>query len=227
MKLPVLISVPHAGLEVPLELEAYNRLSPADIRRDGDEGAGDIYAVADHVQTRVTTTIARAFVDMNRAPDDRGKDGVVKTHTCWNCPVYHRPLPEELVQQLLEKYYRPYHAELTHLAKGVPLGIDCHTMAEFAPPIASVPGQERPLVCLGDANGAFPSFWLNLMRECFQRTFQCDISVNDPFSGGHIIRAHATELPWLQVEISRTTSMNNNRKRAAFLEALKMFCSRI
>ncbi|MBL7144710.1 MAG: hypothetical protein ISS76_10795 [Phycisphaerae bacterium] len=36
----------------------------------------------------ITTDIARAIVDMNRAEHDRGQDGIVKTHTCYNAREY-------------------------------------------------------------------------------------------------------------------------------------------
>ena len=83
MSLPLLLSVPHAGVEVPAEAEAHCILTPAQIAADGDEGAAEIYALADKVEGHITTHVARAIVDLNRAPDDFGPDGVVKTRTCW------------------------------------------------------------------------------------------------------------------------------------------------
>jgi N-formylglutamate amidohydrolase len=44
---------------------------------DGDEGAAEIYDLKDHAAEFVTTDIARAIVDLNRAEDDRRPDGVV------------------------------------------------------------------------------------------------------------------------------------------------------
>ena len=93
MKLPILMSVPHAGLQVPPEAAPCCCLTESEIIADGDDGAAEIYDLADHVAEYVTTGIARAIVDQNRAVDDRRADGVVKTHTCWNVPVYREPLP--------------------------------------------------------------------------------------------------------------------------------------
>ena len=167
MKLPVLISVSHAGLDTPPEVEDYCCLSLQDIIKDGDEGAGDIYYVHTQVQAFVTTSIARAFVDMNRSKDNREKDGVVKTHTCWNIPVYNQILPEAVVQTLLKKYYLPYHNKLSACADRVKFGIDCHTMAACGPPVGPDPGQQRPLICLSNATETIPKPWLEKLACCF------------------------------------------------------------
>jgi len=225
MKLPILISVPHAGFEIPSEVEEYNLLTQEEIICDGDEGASEIYAIESHVQAYVTTDIARAFVDVNRSANDRGRDGVVKTHTCWDVPIYMGLLPEDLIEVMIRKYYRPYHEKLTLFAADVKFGIDCHTMAEIAPPISPDSGQERPLVCLSDADGAFPTDWLETMKDCLQQSFQVEVSLNRPFKGGHIIQAHASEMPWVQVEISRTDHLDNEEKKKKFLDTIEKFYS--
>ena len=45
MTLPLLLSVPHAGLGVPESVRELCTLSPEDIARDGDEGARQIYVM--------------------------------------------------------------------------------------------------------------------------------------------------------------------------------------
>ena len=225
MKLPILISVPHAGFEVPSEVETYNLLTEDEIICDGDKGASEIYAIESHVQAYVTTDIARAFVDVNRLANDRGRDGVVKTHTCWDVPVYKVPLPDYLIEVMIGKYYRPYHEKLTLFAADAKFGIDCHTMVEIGPPASSDPGRERPLVCLSDADGAFPADWLKSMKDCLQQSFQVEVSLNRPFKGGHIIQAHASEMPWVQVEISRTDHLDNEEKKRRFLSTIEKFYS--
>ena len=153
MKLPILISVPHAGLSVPPEVESFCTLTESDIIADSDEGAAEIYDLADHVESFITTDGARAIVDLNRAPDDIRTDGVVKTHTIWEVPIYNQALPQDVVDQLLDKYYQPYHDRLRSVPNDkIKLCVDCHTMAATGPPIGPDTGTERPAVCLGDAN---------------------------------------------------------------------------
>jgi len=115
-KLPVLLSVPHAGLTVPSEVADICILSEHDIIEDGDEHAAEIYwPLEEHVEAFVTTDIARAVVDLNRAEDDFRKDGVIKTHTCWDEPVYEPAPPADVLEEMIRRYHAPYHARLTEL----------------------------------------------------------------------------------------------------------------
>ena len=228
-KLPLLLSVPHAGLRVPPEVADICILSKDDIVKDGDEHAAAIYCPLEpYVEAFVTIDIARAIVDLNRAEDDFRKDGVIKTHTCWNVPVYREHPSAELIEVLLARYHRPYHNQLKSLTKtGVVLGVDCHTMAGIAPPVAPDPGKERPAVNLGDANGSIPAKWRDSLMECFQQAFgNHEVTLNDPFSGGYITRSHAAEMPWLQVELSRAFYISNEEKTACVLEAMRNWCER-
>jgi N-formylglutamate deformylase len=222
--LPLLISVPHAGIEVPPEVRGLCALTEKQIVEDGDEGAAEIYSFRQEVVSFVTTEIARAVVDLNRAEDDRRADGVVKTHTIWEVPVYREPLSDELVETLLARYYRPYHRQLSTLAKTAKLGVDCHTMAAVGPPVASDAGEKRPLICLSDAGSTCSESWLNRLAECLQNSLQVEVSINSPFKGGHIIRSHAHELPWVQVELSRAPFLSIDQKRSCVLKALTEWC---
>jgi N-formylglutamate amidohydrolase len=226
-KLPLLISVPHAGLAVPSEVEHLNRLTLGEIARDGDEGAREIYAALEEWTAYfVTTDIARAFVDLNRAEDDLRKDGVVKTHTCWDIPVYSRPLTRDLIEILLERYHRPYHRKLTALAgAGLLLGVDCHTMAAHGPPVGPDPGVERPQVCLGNADGTCPREWIESLQTCLQQRFPGAVTINDPFAGGYITRHHGREMPWIQLELSRGPFAQDALKSFWILESLRAWSS--
>jgi formiminoglutamase len=230
MKLPILMSVPHAGLRVPPEAEPYCCLRESDIIADGDEGAAESYDLADHVTEFVTTDIARAIVDQNRAEDDRRADGVVKTHTCWNVPVYREELPTDVIAQLLDRYYHPYHHRLSHpMNSDIKLCVDCHTMAAVGPAIGPDTGEERPAVCLGDANGAsLPAGWIDVLTKSFRDAFfNLDVTVNKPFSGGYVTRCHGQERPWLQIELSRAPFLPNDAKRERVLRALEQFCDKM
>ena len=222
MTLPLLISVPHAGLEVPPAAQPYCMLTPPQIAEDGDEGAAEIYlGLRDHVAAFVTTPVARAIVDMNRAVDDRRPDGVVKTHTCWNVPVYREFPPDVVIDELLDTCYYPYHRQLTELAAtGVRLGVDCHTMAAVGPAIGPGAGVERPWICLSNADGTCPPAWLASLAECFAGAFDHEVALNDPFKGGYITRTHASEMPWVQLELSRGPFMTNDEKRERVCDAL-------
>jgi formiminoglutamase len=220
--------VPHSGLAIPPEVEPFNLLTPDKIIADGDEGSREIYAIKELVNTFVTTDIARAFVDVNRKENDLSKDGVVKTHTCWNIPVYKSPLSPTLIKQLLDRYYFPYHAQLTNSAgKDTMLAIDCHTMASSGPPVGPDIGLVRPMVCLSNADGTCPEEWFYLLADCLCEAFGRKVSLNKPFRGGYIIRHHSKEISWLQLELSRNPSLSIEYKRNAVVSALKKWCNTV
>ena len=129
MKLPILLSVPHAGWKIHPEVQDICILTKKDILEDGDAGAAEIYyPLKLEVEAFVTTDIGRAIVDMNRAEDDFWKDGVIKTHTCWDVPVYSNYPSEDTIAKLISKYHRPYHTRLSELDKKVKNGIDCQNL---------------------------------------------------------------------------------------------------
>jgi N-formylglutamate amidohydrolase len=201
-------------------------LTEREIEEDGDEGAAEIYAIEDEVVAFVSTDVARAIVDLNRATDDRRSDGVVKTHTCWNVPVYDPFPPEGVIDALLERYYHPYHAELTRKADPeLRLAVDCHTMAAQGPPVGPDPGSERPQVCLSNADGTCPQSWIEDLAAAFRGHFPGEVTVNRPFRGGYITRTHASEMPWVQLELTRAPFMSNRDKRHGVLGALTDWCS--
>lgn len=227
MTLPLLLSVPHAGLTVPSEVENLCLLTKKEIIEDGDEGAAEIYLpLQDQVFALVTTAVARAIVDMNRAADDRRKDGVIKTHTCWDVQIYRDLLSEAVITELMKIYYKPYHESLTNYARHVTCGIDCHTMAAQGPPVGPDTGKERPAVCISDADGTCPKEWIISLADCLKKVFEKDISINHPFKGGYIIRSHAKELPWIQIELSRAPFYSYQEKSFRVLEALKDLCKK-
>jgi len=225
--LPLLLSVPHAGLEVPPEAAALCALTPEEIAADGDGGAAAIYDLAAEVARFETSAVARAIVDLNRAADDFRRDGVVKTHTCWDVPVWKTQPDERLVAELLRRHHAPYHVRLSRPGDDVVVGVDCHTMAASGPPVGPDPGVPRPEVCLSDADGALPRPWFERLIAAFRAEFEGEVAVNRPFRGGWITRSHAAERPWVQVELSRAPFDSDAGKRARVLAALRAWSAAI
>jgi len=224
VKLPFLVSVPHSGQHIPQEVQDICILTPEHIYEDSDWGAEDIYyGLEKSVEAFISSDVARAIVDLNRAADDFRKDGVVKTHTCYDIPVYIKFPSRKLIEQLLSDYYHPYHLKLEQLAEigNVKVGIDCHTMAEVGPPVGPDAGKTRPLACISNADGTCPDDWLHSLVDCFHNVFpQEKITINTPFKGGFIVRNHSAKLPWLQIEFSRSGSISSKDKRDGVREAL-------
>ena len=227
MKLPFLISVPHAGLHIPQEVQDICILTSEDIYADGDGGAAEVYFDLEKVvEAFCSSDVARAIIDLNRAVDDFRKDGVIKTHTCYDISVYREFPSQQRIEQLLADYYHPYHQKLESLTskENIKVGIDCHTMVAVGPPVGPDVGKIRPLVCLSNGDGTCPDEWLQSLAGCFKKIFPKEtIKINEPFKGGFIIRNHSAKLPWLQIELSRTESIANSAKRDGVIEALDVW----
>jgi len=214
--LPIIVSIPHGGTQQPAELAGRVCLSDEALFHDSDAFTREIYDVGSEVVQVVTTDIARAFVDLNRAPDDRAPanpDGVIKSTTVFGHPIYYKGMEPEhhLVTRLLGRYYHPYHKTLELAVAGPPvkLALDCHSMLPEAPPIASAPGERRPLFCLSNAGGlTCPNDLLEGVQRAFADAFDCrltEVLLNEPFKGGYITRVHGRgPVPWVQVEMNRS-----------------------
>ncbi len=214
--LPVFLSIPHGGTETPKELHDRICITPQDLFDDGDAFTADVYDLSGEVAGVVKAEIARAFVDLNRAPEDRppqNPDGVVKTATCLNRPIYKpgREPDEALTALLIERYHGPYHARLEAAGADprIRLALDCHSMLPTAPPIAPDAGRRRPLFCLSNGNGrTAPTQLLEALAAAFAAAFEVpreEIGLNDPFKGGYITQRHGGgRLPWIQVEMNRS-----------------------
>ncbi len=229
-KLPLLLALPHAGLQIPPEVGGICRLGRDELIADSDGDAAEIYARDGRVAGLVRCPVARTIVDVNRAEDDFGEDGAIKTVTRrGGAPIYHCELSRELRERLLARYHRPYHAELTRLASRALLGIDCHTMAERQPGKRGSPprhARPRPRICLSDNGHTCPREMFSLLARCLQESFGCRVSVNRPFRGGYTIRRHAKEIPWVQLELSRENYASPEEKRRLLFDALESFLGR-
>jgi len=213
--LPLLISIPHGGLEVPDCVKDRVALTEADILEDADAFTREIYDFGERVHTVLRADIARAIVDLNRDTTQLGADhpdGVIKSVTCYNKPVY-RPgcFPDrDLIDKLIRDYHKPFHDKIRLALQNdeIAMGLDCHSMAAQGPPTAKDRGRRRPMINIGNVMGRSCSMdHANELAGCFRDIMdlsETDVKINEPFSGGFITRSYATaETPWIQIEISR------------------------
>ena len=215
-------------MSIPSEVHDRVALTSRDIFLDTDAFTRQIYDLREQVTAFIENPVARAIVDVNRAPDDRppaNPDGVIKTRTALGKQVYKPEMfPEEgLINHLLAHYYYPYHRNMEVLMDQheLRLALDCHSMLPESPPTSGNPGKRRPLICLsnrGDAQGrqtstqgpiTCPPEWLQALADAFRRSFDSNgdnrVALNTPFLGGYISQAHSRSrgIPWIQVELNR------------------------
>jgi hypothetical protein len=98
-------------------------------------------------------------------------------------------------------------------------------MLAVGPPIGPGAGECRPRICLSNADGTCPPDWLESLGDQLRAEFG-EVCLNEPFRGGYIIRKHASELPWVQLEMSREPFADLHEKRTRVLAALSSWCAR-
>ena len=214
--LPILISIPHGGLKKPQEIIDRLCISDSDIFYDIDPYVVDIYNIGKKVQKIIITDIARTFVDLNRSMLDlppNNPDGLIKSMTCYKKSIYHKQKAPDLIltQQLIEKYYKPYHREIQKSIHDLNLQVcfDCHSMASVAPDISPDRNSKpRPLFCISNQNGQTSSNeMLKVLGESISNSFSIkkeEISFNNPFKGGYITKTYGNNpIPWIQIEMNR------------------------
>ena len=218
-RLPVLLSVPHTGLQIPGDVQQQCVLSPAEIFEGSDVGAADIFfPLRPYVAAVVTTTISRAIVDVDRSEDDRYSfDGVLKTRTRFGARVWRKPPGDETAELLLERFHKPYLARLEELSGEVVLGLDCHT----APP-DRISSRGRPHVSLG---GECPADWLDLLAGSLRCSLGPLPVVTDSSQDGHISRSRPGGIPWIKLRFSAVKNGEWGPRRTAILRALQELCS--
>jgi len=144
-RVPVVVSVPHFGIE-PLPgivADHYRKPGYATFPRGyTDSFAAEVYGDLHHAgASLVATPYSRLFVDVNRRRDDfERRDGeivsgrgVVRTHVLEDRPIFSGPLGPAQIEERLRRFYDPYHTALDMLVAeaaarfGAVVVIDAHT----------------------------------------------------------------------------------------------------
>lgn len=221
--LPILLTIPHAGLQVPPEVAGRLAIDATTIYNECDLWAEQLFDFSDRALATITSPVARVLVDVNRPPGDWDNfDGAIKTRTSYGDEIYQPPLTLAERQALQARDWQPFQQQLeaaiTAHAAQVKLFIDCHNMAQHGPAAYGDAGRPRPLLCLGNfgntkGNGVAgrpaPTIAPNLLRaaaDAATRLFgdldllEPDdspapvVALNRPFPGGYILRQAASRL---------------------------------
>jgi len=254
-KLPILLSIPHGGTKRPKELENQLCITDKDQFDDSDPFVIEIYNLENKVERVISSQIARAYIDLNRSPQDlppQNPDGLIKSTTCYQKKIYikGKEPDESLTKKLIQSYYFPYHRSIQKSLRELDLQLclDCHSMASHAPNISpDGKNKERPLFCLSNQNGKSSSNkMIELLADCISESFQINrnqILLNNPFLGGYITKTYGNNpIPWIQIEMNRklyltdpwfdkdslTLEQSHSKKlNKQFEESLSLFFSKI
>src|SRR5262245_19209728 len=208
---PVIASVPHAGMYVPPEIDRLFEEQHRHWLRNTDWYLPQLYSFLPELGvTMLEATHSRYVVDLNRDPSGElygnFSRAVIAEKTADGAPVYAEPQAAHLLADRLDAYHAPYHAILrSTLAEtvqrfGHALLLDLHS---FMGPIDND-------ICIGDRWGKSCSTHVN---DAFHEALNAagfDVVRNTPFAGGHIVRTYANPpaVEALQLELRYTTYLD-------------------
>ncbi len=219
---PLLISIPHAGTEVPPEI--LQRLTPvARELPDTDWYVHQLYAFArDLGASIIKANFSRYVVDLNRAADSAAlypsdpTSPVCPTTTFAGEPLYQQgAVPgDDEIRVRVEKYWQPYHRciaeELARIKTEHRRALlwDAHSIASEIPGLFAGKLPEFNLGTRDDA--ACPREIAEALLRTVQNGGQFSAVLNGRFKGGYITKGYgnpAAGVYAVQLELSQRTYM--------------------
>jgi N-formylglutamate deformylase len=236
-EVPLVFDSPHSGTDYPRD---FDYVCPfAALRIAEDTHVHELYTAAPaHGATLIGALFPRSYIDANRDLGDLDQAlldapwpgtlnpgvktklgmGLIRRLAVPRQPVYGRKLGVAEVQARIERYYRPYHAELEavadrlHARFGGIWHIDCHSMKGVSNAMASEgAGVARADFVLGDRDGTTcaPELTSFVLRFLVGRGYE--VRVNDPYKGVELVRRHGRPREnrhSLQIEVNRKLYMD-------------------
>ena len=235
-KIPIILSVPHCGVDFPDEVIQDYVPEMAASPDDTDWFVHDLYNFASDLGiTIIHAKYSRWVIDLNRDPesaplynDGRIITGLTTTTDFFGKDIYksedHVPNQEE-VERRLEKYYWPYYQKVQELLDerknefGKALLWDAHSIRHLVPTIRK---DVFPDMILGnnDETTAHPDLIKAAMEGLTSGKY--GVNHNTPFKGGHITRyfgkpdknIHALQLEMNKILYMDDEEVNFNETRA-------------
>jgi N-formylglutamate amidohydrolase len=229
---PVVVDVPHAGLEVPAGLTPALLLDGAAIRRDADLDVHRLYAAApEHGATLVVFRPSRFVLDPNRAEGDVDRlsvadhpspradapRGLVWRVTTDGAPVMERPLRLIELSDRLERFWRPHRRAIREALEarrrrfGFAILLDGHSMPSVGRAGHEDPGVRRADVVPGTRGGTTCDARVKDCVESVLRGRGYSVVHDTPYRGGDITGTfgHPGEgLHSIQIEVNRDLYMD-------------------
>jgi N-formylglutamate amidohydrolase len=202
IKVPVILSIPHSGVEFPEELKTHYRSDMMSQPDDTDWFVHDLYNFASELGiTVIHARYSRWVIDLNRDPESKPlyNDGriitaLVPTTDFLGNEIYvdknFVPTPEE-IERRIEHYYRPYYQTIENLLQqrieefGQVLLWDAHSIRRFVPTIREEP---FPDLILGDNDEKSARQEIIEIALNGLKAGKYGVNHNSPFKGGYITR---------------------------------------
>lgn len=222
-EIPLLVSIPHTGTEVPDDIAT--RFASDDVRAlpDTDWHLHELYDFVPELgATTVFARMSRYVVDLNRPRDrsslypGRSETSIVPRTTFADVPIWRAGAePDDAeIEQRIERWWVPYHRHLQHELErlrerfGYALLFDAHSITSHVPRFW--PG-ELPILMLGDVDGTSAARAISARVLEVHALSGLSWQANRPFKGGWITRCFgrpADGVHALQLEMSQRAYMD-------------------
>ncbi len=235
----VVFASPHSGRSYSPAFLAQTVLSRQMIRSSEDAYIDQLFGDAPaHGAPLLVADVPRAFLDLNRAPDELDPGviegipraphnprvssglGVIPRVVAGGRTIYRGKLGLPEAEARIFHYWHPYHRALrqliedTHAQFGEAVLIDCHSMPHEAIDGHSRPGAAKPEVVLGDRFGAAAGRGVMERVEAAFAGAGFRVARNTPFAGAFIAQSYgrpSTGRHVIQVEIDRALYLDEAR----------------
>ncbi len=232
----VVFASPHSGRNYPASFLSRIVLDGNQIRSSEDAFVDLLYAVApDHGAPFLTASAPRAYLDLNRGPDELDPAlieevrrsahnprlasglGVIPRVVANGRQIYRGKITLAEAHERIARFWRPYHDQLQTLLDeaindfGEAILIDCHSMPHEALENVGPPGAPRPDIVLGDRFGATAAAPIVEQIEAAFGSAGLRVARNMPFAGAFIAQHYgrpSRQQHAIQVEIDRGLYMN-------------------
>jgi len=236
---PLVFACPHSGRHYPSDLDAHVDLFS--LRRLEDTDVDLLLQdTPKYGATVVAAQYGRAYVDLNRSPDDLDPEmfdepapgrrlanartaaglGLIARYVAGGREIYNRKLSLVEARSRLARVHCPYHTELARELsraqarfRGAIL-IDWHSMPSTATLFGSGPNRRAVDVVLGDRHGrSCRSELVAFVERAFQ-SLGLSTSRNTPYAGGYTTERHgkpSEHRQALQIELNRGLYLDEAR----------------
>ena len=235
----VVFASPHSGRDYSDAFLAQSVLDRLAVRSSEDAFVDDLlHCATDYGAPVLAARVPRAFVDLNRAPDEldpaliegvrrSGHNprvasglGVIPRVVANGRAIYAGKLTLAEAQARIDRYWRPYHDALqdqlnaARLDFGQAILIDCHSMPHEAMDGVARGATRRPQIVLGDRFGAAAGADIVDRIESAFAAAGLVVTRNAPFAGAYIAQAYGRPSRGqhaVQIEIDRALYMDERR----------------
>jgi len=246
--IPLFVSIPHSGEAVPPEATWLKELPEEILMCDVDRFVDRLYRPA--LDTlKIPSVVAhwhRYSGDLNRLPEDvdastvegspnspgKFSRGFLWAITTTGQKLMDTPVPQNVFEALVQKYFLPFHEEIKLMQKKMRASgkkdffhIDAHSMPSVGTKEHRDPGEHRADFVISDQNGKScrPEFLSLVVNAYKEEGFR--VAINWPYIGGRITETYgnpALGSHTLQVEMNRALYMNEKTKKLNSEKAAEM-----